>query len=218
MTRTSPARIAALLLMPLCAVAQEPAPSAAPRTLQPLASARPVLSDAACQQRLSGYVDLAFAVLPDGKVADVKITGAQPAGAFDEAAIAAVAARTYPPQDAPVKMKERLPMSFADCRAEQLRPVGAAAPANDCPALDASARAMAAPFADGERARSAIEKAGAQAYSAPSEGCAIAGKKLGYGAHLEAQLEFQRFSLVAPARKGAEPVWVLSNQLKDLDR
>ena len=201
----------------------QPAPAPpAPLALSPISFPRPAIPDEACQQRLSGYVDLDFAVLPDGNVADVRVAKSELKGVFDGAAVEAVSAWIYPPQAAPVKMHQRLPLSFADCRAEQLRaavPADGAAPAQeDCPALAAQARQLGDPIESSQSGRDVLTGETAQVYSAPSAHCYLAGKNLKPGGRLTAYVEYRGFSLVSPARKKVDAaVWVRSSQLKDMD-
>src|SRR5258706_9617584 len=86
--------------VPTAAPAPGAAP-AAPRPLVPLTTTKPNIPDAACQQRLNGWVDLEFAVMPDGKVADVRVTGSEPRGVFEAAAVASVSAWTFAPRPEP---------------------------------------------------------------------------------------------------------------------
>ena len=181
----------------------------------PLSSPKPKIPDAVCQQRLSGWVGLEFAILPDGTVKDVRVTASEPQGAFDAAAVEAVSGRAYAARPLPVKMREKMFLSFADCRSEQLRAsadaADASAPFKDCPAIATAARAVAAPFDPAESGR-AVLAGGAQAYSAPDAGCPIAGKRLKAGTPLVGRMEYKEFSLVGNSK---DEVWVKSNQLKD---
>lgn len=201
--------------------AEASAAAPGPLWLRAISTTRPSIPDEVCRQRLSGWVDLDFVVMPDGTVANVVVTASQPKGAFDAAAAAAVAEWTYPPQAAPVKLRQRLPMSFADCRSEQLRalvPVSAegAASQADCPAIAAAARSGAERFAHADSGRAVLQGEGAQVYSAPSAHCFVAGRKLKPAVKLTAHAEYQGFSLVsgAPGREESA-VWVWSNQLRD---
>lgn len=186
-------------------------------SLVPITSPKPRIPDAVCQQRLSGWVGLEFAVLPEGKVADVRVTGSEPAGAFDASAVEAVNGRLYAARPLPVKMREKMFMSFADCRSEQLAASaapGASVSQEHCPTLAAQARATGAPFDPIESGRAVIA-GGAQAYSAPDAACKVAGKVLKAGTRLVARMEYKEYSLVSNAR-GADEAWVRSNQLKDV--
>ena len=201
---------------PPAATAAAPAATSA-NPLTPVHAPKVNMPDAACQQRLGGWVGLEFAILPSGAVADVKVTAAEPAGAFDAAAVEAVSGRTYPPRALPMKMKEKMFLSFADCRSEQLAAStasGAGASQEHCPTLAAQARATAAPFDPIESGR-AVLAGGAQAYSAPDAACKVAGKVLKPGTRLVARMEYKEYSLVSNT-KGADEAWVRSNQLKDI--
>jgi TonB family protein len=197
---------------PAPATAPTPAGPTAAASTVPLSSPKPKIPDEICQQRLSGFVGLEFAVLPDGKVADVKVTASEPKGAFDSAAVEAVAGRTYAARPLPMKMKEKMFMSYSDCRAEQLR-VSAPTSPEACATLAVESRAVAAPFTPEESGR-AVLAGGAQTYSAPSPQCEVAGKMLRAGMRLTARMEYRDYSLVTDT-KGANEVWVRSNQLKD---
>lgn len=214
---------AVAVLLPLAASpADAPAP-AAPVSLMPIATPKPNLPDTACAQRLSGWVELDFAVLPDGKVADVKVAKAQPAGLFDAAATEAVAGRLYPPQAAPVKLHERLVLTFADCRAEQLKavadlPAGFTLSPQECVALAAEGRAAGDRFQPIDSGRAILGGTVAQVYAAPSAGCPVVGKTLKPGARWRAHVEHNGFSLISPPKaEEATAVWVRSNTLKDVE-
>lgn len=194
------------------AVTATPGQATAPSTM-PLSAPKPRIPDAVCQQRLSGWVGLEFAILPEGKVADVRVTGSEPPGAFDSAAVEAVSARTYASRPLPMKMREKMFMSFSDCRAEQLR-ASASVETDACGTVAVEARAVAAPFEPGESGRAVLAGPGAQVYSAPSAQCEVAGKRLRPGTRLEARMEFKDYSLVT-TKGGTDEMWVRSNQLKD---
>ena len=211
---------AATLALPVATQAAEAPPP--PVTLVPIATARPHLPDTACQQRLSGWVDLDYAVLPDGKVADARVTAAEPKGVFDASAIEAVSAWVYAPQAAPVKMHQRMRLGVADCRSEQMRATTPAADApavsqDDCPALADAAAKGADAIDPAESARAAISPDGAQAYSAPDDHCLALGRKFKPGARLIALSEQGAFTRVnTPKGKDDAAIWVHSNQLKDI--
>lgn len=233
--RTAQLLCAACALLPLSAWPTEPAAAspdpaapatpiapAAPVALVPIAVPKPVLPDTACQQRLSGWVELDFAVLPDGKVADVRVASSQPAGVFDAAAVDAVTGRLYPAQPEPVKLHERLIMTFADCKADQLKRVesaaGPARSAEECYALAATGRRDGERFEAAESGRAILAGAAAQAHTAPSTDCPVAGKLLKPGSRWTAHVEYDGFSLLtAPRREEGSGVWVRSSQLKDTD-
>lgn len=204
--------------LPLAAWPQEPA---APRLMRPISTTRPVIPDEVCQQRLSGWVELDFAVMPDGRVAEVVVTGAEPKGAFESAAAASVAEWVYPPQAAPVKMHLRLPMTYSECRAEQLRAVDpstvAAKSPEECQAIAAEAKKAGERFAAAESRRAVLRGKRAQIYSAPNPQCHMAGKFVETATPLNAYVEYRGFSLVSGVGATEDSaVWVWSSQLKDV--
>jgi TonB family protein len=200
-----------------------PSDPPAPLALMPLSTVAPDIPDEVCRQRLSGWVELEYAVLPDGKVSNLKVVSSEPAGAFESAAVGAVAQWTYPPQDQPVVLHQTLPLSFADCRLEQLRadaadPDAAPATPDECAAIAAAAHEAGERFAPADAARAVLRGEPAQAYSAPDARCALAGRTLAPGTRLTAHLEHERYTLVSRGKGGDESkaVWVRSGQLKDL--
>jgi TonB family protein len=71
---------------------------------------------AAQRRNASGYVDLAFTVMPDGKVADVEVTESKPGTLFDDAAVEAVEQWVFaPPMENGTAVQKRVAvrMSFA---------------------------------------------------------------------------------------------------------
>jgi TonB family protein len=210
-----------LALLPAAALAQEPA--AAPKlSLVPLSAPKPVIPDAACQQRLSGWVEVEFAVLPDGRVAEARVLKSQPAGTFDAAAVASINGRLYAAQGAPVKMRERVLMTYADCRSEQLKVAPDAAAgqlsAQECIALATEGRASGERFGLIDSGRAILAGTVAQVYAAPSAACPVIGKTLKPGARWRAHLEHKGYSLISPLKGDeAAAVWVRSGDLKDVD-
>ena len=216
----APAAPAAAAAAAVAAATSAAAPKG-PLTLMPLTRAQPNIPDDLCRHRASGWVDLDFAVMNDGRVMDVKVTHSEPRGAFDAAAVEAVSSRTYPPQAAPVKLHERLPMSFADCRADQLRarPIEVSAMTqsqDDCPTLATQGKTSGDLIDSAESGRAVLSGLGdgAQVFSAPSAHCFVSGRKLRSGNRLTAHVEYQGFSLVTAAN-GTDEAWVRSNELKD---
>jgi TonB family protein len=71
----------------------------------------------ALQQGLTGWVDVEFVVDPSGRAQDVRTTGAEPAGVFEQAAIAAVRRTRFEPartaDGATVAMSSRMRVRFA---------------------------------------------------------------------------------------------------------
>jgi TonB family protein len=76
----------------------------------------PTFPASALQRRLSGWVDVQFVVKSDGLVSDVIITGAEPVGIFEQAAVDAVKKWRYKPAQRDghaVDQRARLRMKFA---------------------------------------------------------------------------------------------------------
>jgi TonB family protein len=76
----------------------------------------PTFPDGALARRLSGWVDVEFVVKSDGLVSNVIITGAEPVGIFEQAAVDAVKKWRYkPPQrdGHAIDQRARLRMKFA---------------------------------------------------------------------------------------------------------
>jgi TonB family protein len=76
----------------------------------------PTFPVAARQRGMSGWVDVQFVVRPDGLVSDVIITGAEPVGLFEQAAVDAVKRWRYKPVERDghaVDQRARLRMKFA---------------------------------------------------------------------------------------------------------
>jgi TonB family protein len=76
----------------------------------------PSYPDSARRSGMSGWVDVQLVVKPDGSVSDVIITGAEPAGVFEEAAVDAVKKWRYKPVQRnghAIDQRARLRMKFA---------------------------------------------------------------------------------------------------------
>ena len=76
----------------------------------------PTFPDSALARRLSGWVDVEFVVKSDGLVSNIIITGAEPVGIFEQAAVDAVRKWRYkPPQrdGHAIDQRARLRMKFA---------------------------------------------------------------------------------------------------------
>lgn len=207
-----------LLLLPLFAFADEV--PVASRPLMPLTTVKPAIPDSACQQRLNGWVDLEYAITPQGKVADLKVTGSEPREIFDGAAVAAVSQWTFPPSALPTKGRQRLAHGFADCRAEQLmrmRTTATDATPVDCAARATDARVHGDRYEAAEAAHRVIDQKGAMTYTAPDQGCVIKGRILGNRRNLTAYLEFRGFTLVSDPRETEnEAFWVWTNTLAEV--
>jgi protein TonB len=100
---------------------QEPAKTddddfVAASTLQIARSSPPVFPVTARERGISGWVDLQFVVNTDGSVSDVFVTGAKPAGYFEQAAVDAVRNWRYKPilrEGQAVRRRTRLHLRFA---------------------------------------------------------------------------------------------------------
>jgi TonB family protein len=116
-----------------------PADGAAP-TLQPLIAGVPEYPAAAQARSTRGHVEVEFTVTPAGAVENPRVVAAEPNGVFDAAALAAVARRRYPEDQARAAqvIKERI--DFAPARASAAPRVAAApasGPRNQCVREDA---------------------------------------------------------------------------------
>ncbi len=83
----APAAGPARSIAPAAAPARSPARVAAPRLV---ADATPRYPRTALSRRIEGRVEIAFSVLPDGSTGAAQVVSSEPAGVFDEAALAAV--------------------------------------------------------------------------------------------------------------------------------
>lgn len=84
-------------------------------TLIPLSTARPQMPEWACKQKIKGWVEVVFVVLPNGRVQDVKIVDADPRGVYEAAAIESVSNWIYSPYSKAREVKQRVPMDPEDC-------------------------------------------------------------------------------------------------------
>jgi protein TonB len=85
-------------------------------TLKRTRYVEPVYPDGAREKNVTGWVDLEFVVMRNGGVAEVRVTGASPAGVFDAAAAAALARWRFAPvlrAGEPVEQRARLRMRFS---------------------------------------------------------------------------------------------------------
>lgn len=85
------------------------------KPLVPLSTARPQMPDWACAQKLDGWVEAIFTVMPNGRVQDVKIVDADPRGVFEAAAVESIANWIYEPTGKAAEVKQRVPMKHEDC-------------------------------------------------------------------------------------------------------
>lgn len=85
------------------------------KPLVPLSTARPQMPDWACKQKLNGWVEAVFVVMPDGHVQDIKIVDADPRGVFEAAAVESISNWIYEPTGKAAEVKQRVPMNHEDC-------------------------------------------------------------------------------------------------------
>jgi TonB family protein len=79
-------------------------------------SVKPNYPQAALERGTEGWVDLIFTVRTDGSIADVSVTAAEPAGIFEQAAMAAVRRWRYEPvkkEGRAVEQRARLRLRFS---------------------------------------------------------------------------------------------------------
>ncbi len=85
------------------------------KPLVPLSTARPQMPDWACKQKIKGWVEVVFSVMPNGRVQNVKIVDAQPRGVYETAAIESVSNWIYESAKQVREVKQRVEMDPADC-------------------------------------------------------------------------------------------------------
>jgi len=85
------------------------------KPLVPLSTARPQMPDWACKQKIKGWVEVVFSVMPNGRVQNVKIVDAQPRGVYETAAIESVSNWIYESAKQAREVKQRVEMDPADC-------------------------------------------------------------------------------------------------------
>lgn len=85
------------------------------KTLIPLSTARPQMPEWACKQKIKGWVEVVFVVLPSGRVQNVKIVDAEPRGVYEAAAIESVSNWIYATSKRAREVKQRVQMNPEDC-------------------------------------------------------------------------------------------------------
>ena len=78
-------------------------------------SVKPNYPESALERRTEGWVDLVFTVRADGRIADVSVSAAEPAGIFEQSAMAAVRRWRYEPvkrEGRAVEQRARLRLRF----------------------------------------------------------------------------------------------------------
>lgn len=85
------------------------------KPLVPLSTARPQMPDWACKQKLNGWVEAVFIVMPNGRVQNIRIVDADPRGVFEAAAVESITNWIYEPTGKAAEVKQRVPMNHEDC-------------------------------------------------------------------------------------------------------
>jgi protein TonB len=86
------------------------------KELIPLSTARPQMPEWACKQKIAGWVEAVFTVMPNGRVRDVKIVDAQPRGVYEAAAIESISNWIYNESKQTRQVDQRVPMDPEDCQ------------------------------------------------------------------------------------------------------
>lgn len=85
------------------------------RELVPLSTARPMMPEWACEEEISGWVEVLFTVMPNGRVRDVRIIDAEPRGVYESTAIKSVSNWIYASSSRAREVKQRVEMDPAEC-------------------------------------------------------------------------------------------------------
>ncbi|NKF23787.1 energy transducer TonB [Solimonas marina] len=85
------------------------------KPLVPLSTARPQMPEWACKQKIRGWVEVVFTVLPNGHVTNVKLVDASPRGVFEAAAIDSISNWIYEATQQTREVKQRVEMNPEDC-------------------------------------------------------------------------------------------------------
>jgi periplasmic protein TonB len=85
------------------------------REFIPLSTARPRMPQWACDQKIKGWVEVVFTVMPNGRVRDVKIVDADPKGVYEATAIESISNWIYESHSRAREVKQRVEMDPADC-------------------------------------------------------------------------------------------------------
>lgn len=94
---TSTASTTAATTTPPPPAAPAPAPAGETRDAQLVRATQPQYPSAAARRRDEGWVEVEFAVMPDGSIANARVVDSQPPRLFDRAAIDAVQRWTFKP-------------------------------------------------------------------------------------------------------------------------
>lgn len=85
------------------------------KPLVPLSTARPQMPEWACKQKIRGWVEVVFTVMPNGRVSNVKLVDASPRGVFEAAAVESISNWIYDSGKQAREVKQRIEMDPADC-------------------------------------------------------------------------------------------------------
>lgn len=85
------------------------------KPLVPLSTARPQLPEWACEQKIHGWVEAIFTVMPNGKVQNVRIVDADPRGVYEAAAIESIGNWIYAASKRAREVKQKVEMDPAEC-------------------------------------------------------------------------------------------------------
>lgn len=85
------------------------------KPLVPLSTARPQMPEWACKQKIRGWVEVVFTVMPNGRVHDVRLVDADPKGVFEAAAIESISNWIYQSSDRAREVKQRVDMLPEEC-------------------------------------------------------------------------------------------------------
>ncbi|MDR3417423.1 MAG: energy transducer TonB [Nevskia sp.] len=86
------------------------------KELVPLSTARPQMPEWACKQKIKGWVEAVFVVMPNGRVRDVRIVDADPRGVYEAAAIESISNWIYAETGHAREVDQRVPMDPDDCQ------------------------------------------------------------------------------------------------------
>lgn len=85
------------------------------KPLLPLSTARPQMPEWACKQKIRGWVEAVFTVMPTGRVSEVRIIDANPRGVYEAAAIESISNWIYEESKGAREVKQRVEMDPAEC-------------------------------------------------------------------------------------------------------
>lgn len=86
----------------------------------PVSTWRPVMPDSVCRNRIKGFTVLDYTVTKEGMVEDVLVIKSEPKGVFEQTAIESISHWRYAPRPHAHRLQQSLPLTWEDCRPEQL--------------------------------------------------------------------------------------------------